>query len=242
MNFLLLCSSLLISSSLALPTFPLDWTADEKDTVLLNQGGVDEGDAICCPKGSNCKVQLANSAGTTYFDYTHNRTRSETGDGGAIISLFGDVGKEFQVDYNMTCQAYCPLEFDDLQPFGIDDSAKSAGTITVDGKTYTGYSWKEYLFPKLHLGVMETDTLYVDESGATAVPFQQVVGITPLGHPLGQENTTWANFVAGTPDAKLFDFDYKDCPEANNCNQDNLRRARRKLKFFKTLMRHGDAA
>jgi len=241
MQFLLAaCSTLMLSTALALPTFPLDWTADELQTIALNQGGVDKGDEVCCEKGSNCKVQLAVGGGTIHFDYTHNRTRSDNGDGTAIISLFGKVGKEFQVDANMTCQSFCPLQFDDLSPFGVDDTAQSIGDITVDGKTYTGYQWKEYILPKLHLGVMEVLTLYVDESGKTAVPFMQVEDLTPLGQHLGQENTTWANFQAGTPDPKLFDFDYKDCPRSPNCNQDNLRKARRKLRFFKTLVFHGD--
>lgn len=203
------------------PDLPQQWIATQIDDIAINQGGVQIGENLCCPHDSpNCKIQAAHQTETFHFDFPNNRTRSgDIGQEGAIVSLFGKVGKEIQVSSNNTCKEYCPLP-EGLDPFGVDKDAKYIGRTTFQGKDVDQWNWVEYIIPKFHLGKLQETNFFVS-TDSTPVPVQENDIIEPFGQRLGMENQTWSNFKAGPPPAAAFKVSGIDsCPMSPNCNSD----------------------
>jgi hypothetical protein len=208
--------------SLYIPQISNDWTAFETDWIAITQGDftVDANNNYACDEFSQvgCKVQTQADAGLNYMDYTNNRTRFEAG-GQAIVSIYiadGGGGNEYLVDSNNTCQSYCPLEWGEyLYPtFSIPADAKDEGSVVVNNKTYEKWTYADMVLK----WQMDTVELLIDEKGN---PYNVVEVLTPFNIPLGTAYSTYTNFVAGTPDAALFDVNGIDsCPLDENCQED----------------------
>merc|ERR1719445_135861 len=167
----------------------------------------------------NCQIQIQAESGKHYFDYTHNRTRYDYDDGSIIVSDYM-LGKEMSVvvteQGTFACDQYCPLEFD-LEPLSIPDDAKDQGSIKVANMTYEKWTWKEVI---LKVIVMEKVQMLVDQTQSPPIPFTQNEELTPFGQDVGTSNTTYTDFVAGTPDPLLFKVEnVSTCPMSPNCDQ-----------------------
>ena len=209
------------------PTFPNDWSAHETAHLVINQGGVEDGQGnICCAHAviGECQVQAEYQRGQKYFDYTNKRTRFEDDVSGEIIVNDYKTNKEMSVVHNATlgydvCTEYCPLQ-DELDPFGIDPDAKDLGPDTdpVTGKSGEHYHWADVILKIIQMSHTE---FYADISAGAdkALPIAQSEHITPFGGPeIGSSNNTWDNFTAGTQPAEKFDIHGVDtCPESPNC-------------------------
>lgn len=204
------------------PTLPQQWIAMQVDDIAINQGGVEVDGNMCCPHdAAQCKIQEAHQAELFHFDYPNNRTRSgDVGEDHAIVSLFGDIGKECLVSPNNTCLSYCPLP-GGLDPFGIDKDAQYVGSTTFQGKAVDEWTWTEYIVPKLHIGKIQQTNFFVSKD-AVPVPVQENDIIEPFGQRLGVENQTWSQFKAGPPPEVAFKvLGLASCPMSPNCNEDN---------------------
>jgi len=217
-----------------IPVLPTDYTTDERDSVIIAQGPVQTiGGDQCCGFTDNCQVQQEFEFGKAYVDYTNQRTRF-----GDIVSLYGNVNKQMQVDANNTCQQYCPLD-DGLMPLSLPNTTIDMGSVEIDGKTYQHYQYKDTI-----LGVVTMDVvdMYVDMSDPSKpVPYLQHMLLTPFGGPpLGNSNVTWTNWNTGEPEPSVFDVNGIDsCKEASGCNDNAVfRRARLLNKSPMSLLRN----
>jgi len=224
-----------------LPTFPLDFSTDQSDIMVVHQGQYSvEGSSYCCTAGDSCEVQYQSQIGSNYVWYTHNKTRFDSTGGQAqtIVNDF-NIGKEMLV-VNGTCSEYCPIE-GGLFPFNLEGlNATYNGTTTVNGKTVQHWTWDQVAFGVI---VMQTTDFYCEiGSDGKATPVQQVDHLTPFGQPIGQQTQTWTNWVSGSPNAKLFDVaGVADCPESQKCgNNQNAARAMNRLRnrMYKTWLRY----
>ena len=146
---LLLSAAMFGASSAQLPpvpTFPAAWDADEASDLLVSQGaipmtGASGENLLCCSEADACQVQVQAQAGHKYFDLAHNRSRF--GD----VVVFYNLQKEVQVDASMACTAYCPLEGETMEPFGLptasDEKPTYEGTAMIAGKECEHWQWKE---------------------------------------------------------------------------------------------------
>lgn len=206
----------------AVPTFPLNWMSLISDAVVLNQGGtVNPDGSICCdPTSPGCKIQTEFQAGMQYFAFTKNLTAFKAADNSGIVTDF-NAGKEYEVDSNGNCQAYCPIPADDnvLYPFGIDPNATNLGSAPC-GK-YTCVKWETVdSIPILNITMEVTDD-YVTTIGGAPAPVWEIDHIEPLGEQIGDENTTWYSW--SDMDGKQFPANAflvngaASCPMDNNC-------------------------
>jgi hypothetical protein len=224
-------------SALAAPTkpsFPQQWTASQVDDIAINQGGVEIDGNLCCTHDSaNCKIQAAHQVEVFHFDFPNNRTRSgDIGEDGAIVSVYGNGGKEMLVSSNNTCQQYCPLPYD-LDKFEIDDSAEYVGSTTFQGQAADLWHWAEYIVPKLHLGKLQETNFFVSKD-STPLPLQEMDIIEPFGQRLGVENQTWPQFTPGAPPAAAFKVYGADtCPMSPNCNDNSRQKHRKRARDLK---------
>jgi len=220
-----------------IPVLPTDYTTDERDSIIIAQGPVQTiGTDKCCGFTDNCQVQQEFEYGKAYVDYTNQRTRF-----GNIVSLYGNVMKQMQVDSNNTCQEYCPLD-DGLMPLALPNNTIDMGSVVIDGKTYQHYQYKDTI-----LGVVTMDIvdMYVDMSDPSKpVPYQQHMVLTPFGGaPIGDSNSTWSNWDSGKPDPSVFDVNGIDsCKEASGCNNNAHQRVRLLNKSYKTFLRYHTGA
>jgi hypothetical protein len=220
----------------AKPTFPQQWTANQIDDVAINQGGEVIDGNICCPHDAEqCKIQELHQTALFHFDFPNNRTRSgDVGVEGAIVSLFGTVGKELEVSANNTCKEYCPLP-ESLDPFSLDKDAKYLGSTTFQGKDADEWTWTEYIIPKLHLGKLQQTNFYVSKD-SPPLPLQESDIIEPFGQHLGVQNQTWSQFKAGPPPDVAFAVHGIDkCPMSPNCNAQNRVAHRQRARDMKNL-------
>jgi len=215
-----------------LPNFPLDWTANEEDFMVVYQGDYTMSNGAYCCGDTSCEVQTQYQSGMNYFDYTHNRTRFDDPVNGDIVSLFYPVYKEMLVDNTNTCQAYCPIE-EDLDPYSLDTNSTYQGQKSINGKMYDDWQYKD-----LEFGIVfETSDVYVDPS--SQLPYQEVDVLTPFGQNLGMETSTYHTFTPGTPDPSHFAVKNVDsCPESSNCGDSARQAARRRWGMWKTWMRY----
>jgi hypothetical protein len=192
------------------------------DAIAINQGGsVNPDGSICCdPTAPECKIQTAFEAGNQYFAYTKNLTAMLSASGAGVVTDWS-VGKEYQVDSNHNCQAYCPLPTDDnvLFPFAIDPNATNAGSVQCGQFTCTEWITTEVI-PILNITMEATDDYVTTINGAPA-PVWEVDIIEPLGEQIGNENTTWFNWK--DMDGKTFPANVftvngaASCPMSNQC-------------------------
>jgi len=215
---LFVVSSLIAVAVAAPPQLPLDWSAEEVSALVIASGTTTVGDNICCAAdAANCKVQIQGSEGMHYFDFTHNRTRMDSG-GQSIVSDY--ILKKELLVVGGVCQEYCPIQ-DELEPFDIDPKARNLGPREVDGKQTTMWRHRETI---LGIITMEIDDIYVD---ADETPIMEHESITPFGQHLGDSNTTWTNFKGGPQDASLFVVaNVTDCKISQNCGS-NARQVKR---------------
>lgn len=222
------------------PQFPTDWSAHETAAMIINQGGKDDGNGnICCINGApgQCQIQSQYISGQKYFDYSNNRTRLEDPINGYFVDDY-KAGKSYEVyPSNNTCKSFCPLEEDELLPFGIDDDAKDKGSVVVDGKTLEHYQWHDVILKIIR---MSTTDFYCDQSGSVAIPVSQTEHLTPFGGAeIGQQNNTWTNFVAGKQPAEKFNIANADeCPEDPQCGNNVRQLHRLASRQFKTFMKY----
>lgn len=210
--------SLFLPLTLGLPVFPKDWTAIESQDLVVHQGAYTiVGNTMCCPLNDNCQVQTQFQSGKHSFDYTHNRTRYDYDTGEIIVNDYV-IGKEMEVqatsEGTFACVEYCPLQFD-LEPLSVDKSAKDEGSVKIGNKTYEKWTWKDII---LKVIVMETIEMLVDQSTTPNIPFVENEELTPFGQDIGTSNTTYSDFVVGTPDPMLFKVaNVSSCPMSPNC-------------------------
>lgn len=221
--------ALCAAAAIAAPTFPLDWTAITTDSVQINQGGVVNPDgSVCCPATSpECKVQTAYELGKNYFAFSKNLSATKNPDNSGIVVDF-TAGKEYQVEADGTCQAYCPLPHraDVMFPLEIDDNATLVNQNVPCGD-YTCSQWQHTIvIPILNI-TMEADDFWVrpDATNGKSAPVWFVEYIEPLGEQIGQENTTYMQFQdmdGKTFPANAFTVKGADsCPQAQQCQGDD---------------------
>ena len=93
------------NTNTTLPTFPNDWSAEEKAHLVINQGGKPDADGnLCCAHAvvGECQVQSEYQHGQKYFDYSNKRTRFEDSVSGEITVNDYKKNKEMLVVYNST--------------------------------------------------------------------------------------------------------------------------------------------
>jgi len=233
MRFLIaLC---LLGAVAALPTFPNDWSAGESAFLIVYQGDFKVSNAMyCCPDPSNCQIQTQAFAGKHYFDYTHNRTRFDYTDPTETIVNDYALGMEMEVDENLVCVEYCPLD-DDLSPYSIDPAAKDNGAVVISGKKYENWTWQETIFDII---VMESIAVLVDQSTTPATPFYERDELTPFGQDLGYEEVQYSNFKGGAQDPKLFAVTGQaTCEMSPNCGNLKRQHVRLRDRAHKTYLR-----
>jgi len=239
----IICVGLLLIVSVAfaaLPTFPNDWTANEADTILLIQGDYSQGgNGYCCAIQSNCQVQTEFQNGMNYFDYTHNRTRFDDMIANqVIVSFFGDIQKECLV-VNGTCQEYCPLEGEVLEPGFLDPNSTDLGpqNCTAAGGQCELYEWKETAFGIIVMEICDVTVNQTDPNNA--IPVREIDTLTPFGQFIGYGTSNWNNFVPGTPDPSLFQVKGIDtCPQSPNCDDSARNMNRIRYKLWKTFAKY----
>jgi len=215
------------------PVFPLDWTSVEEDFLIVYQGNyVQQGNLYCCGD-DNCEIQTEYQSGHNYFDFTNNRTRFDDPVQGSIVSLFYPTYKEMAVDGTDTCTSYCPIE-DDLTPYAIDPNATDEGKVTIGNVTTELWQFKQTIGGII---VMEIDNIYVVQS--TGLPALEVDQITPFGQPIGEETTTYTEFIPGTPDPSHFNIkNVASCPLDANCGDDRRQHHRLRSGARKTWLHY----
>lgn len=196
------------------------------DSIVLNQGGnVNPDGSICCePMAPECKVQTGYEIGQQYFSFTQNLTAMKNPDNSGIVTDY-NAGKEYQVDGEGNCQAYCPLgrEESELFPFGIDPNATDLGPVPCGDNNCTHYSEREFI-PILNI-TMEVTDFYITTVGGAPAPSYIVDHIEPFGEQIGDENTTFAQWQ--DMDGKAFPasvFTVKgaaSCPMSQQCQGDD---------------------
>jgi hypothetical protein len=138
-----------VASAATLPIFPDDWSAIVDSDILLNQGGVTQGDYVCCDPEvvGQCKVQAENIQAQQCFSWTNNATRMD-GNGQVIVDFYAPIWKEVLVDpATMVCQSWCPIdrseaEFDRI---ALGKKASDMGSAHVQGTDCELYWWEEWL-------------------------------------------------------------------------------------------------
>jgi hypothetical protein len=207
-------------ASAAVPTFPNDWTAITTSHVVVNQGGTinSDGSVSCAAQAPECKVQTGFQAARQYYDVTNQRMKMAAPDNSGIVYDF-KAGKVYQVTSTGTCQGYCPIpkNQDQLFPIGINPNATSQGSAVgnqyCDGQNPC-VDWRFEQKPLFNI-TFETDDFYVTTVNGKSVPITLFENLTPFGMPLGFQSQTWAQFVAGTPPASVFNVvNATSCPEA----------------------------
>jgi hypothetical protein len=225
--------TLLVSAFAAIPVFPNDWSDMEQDEMVINQGGTvspDQSQVCCAAQSPGCKVQTQFSVGPTYVDVTGNRTRSDqAGASNTIISDY-TLQMEMSVDLaTMTCQEFCPMQGATLSPYQIDPSAVNIGAKIVQGRSCTGWQWKDTILNSI---VMQINTIFVDDE--TGFPVYENDQLTPFGQAIGFESTTYLKFTPGRPAASLFAVKgTSNCPQSQNCgqNQNQNKEALQKMRL-----------
>lgn len=204
----------------AQPTFPNNWSSDQTSGIAINQGGVKNPDgSICCPAESpECKVQTAFQAGIQYTWFDGNFSAFRGPDGNGIVTDF-TAQKEYSVTGDGTCQAYCPLQGQTMQPgIGIGPNATSMGKVNYNGRMLNLYQSVQKV-PIFNI-TMATINFYVDESGSSPVPVAIIQIIEPLGHQLGAQNQTFVTFTPGVPAKSHFLVKgAATCKMSKGCNQ-----------------------
>jgi hypothetical protein len=225
-----------VASAATLPVFPDDWSAIVDSDILLNQGGVTQGDYVCCDPEvvGQCKVQAENIQAQQYFSWTNNATRMD-GNGQVIVDFYAPVWKEVLVDpATMACQSWCPIdqseaEFDRM---ALGKKASDMGPAHVQGVDCELYWWEEWLL----IIPMESINMYLIPAAAGekyATPVREEDTLTPFGQYLGTENTTYSQFKAGPLDPKLFAVTGMDtCKQDPQCGKQNS------LRMFNRLRNH----
>jgi len=214
------------------PKFPNDWTANEELDLIVFQGDYKiSGEDWCCNRASNCQVQTEYEKGVHYFDYSHNRTRFDDSVSGQVVVNDYKIQKSMLV-VNQACKEYCPMQGERLEPGFLDKNATDLGKVVIKGQTLEKWQWKETIFGII---VMETDTVYVDQSTDPAVPVMEHDDLTPFGQHIGGVDQTWANFKPGTPDPSLFIVNNVDhCPMSQNCGNQKFQMRRLAERQVKT--------
>ena len=207
--------------------WPKDWSALESAIMVINQGGVQQGDEFCCESGleGQCQVQLQSAGGQRYMDYTNQRTRIEDPVNGIEVDDY-KAHKAMMVVHNGThdvCQNYCPIDPDDTLDGGsayfLDPNATDLGAATFMGEACEEWQWKDTIFGVV---TMQINNFYADKTidPKFVRPLAQVSLLTPFGGaPIGSSNMTWTGFKQGPQPASKFDIAGVDtCPEAQGCN------------------------
>jgi len=227
---LLLGAVAVAATSKPIPQFPLDWTANEEDFMVVFQGQYIQTQGMYCCGDVSCEVQTEYQSGIDYFDYTHSRTRFDDPANGDIVSLFNPIYKEMLVDGTNTCKTYCPIQ-DDLEPYAIDPNATYVGQKVIDNKTLDDWNFDDKEFGI----VFEISDVYVDPS--TELPYKEIDQLTPFGQHIGDETSTFHSFTPGTPDPAKFAVKGVDtCPLDPNCGNSYRQFVRRRWKLHKTWM------
>jgi len=189
---------------------------------------------VCCPDGSNCAVQFQTVAEHGYVDGSNNRTRWE--EPGSVIVYLYDLQKELSVGSDGSCLEFCPLYGDVLDASFVDSTAKLVGTELIDGVFYNKWQWKDTIFGII---VMDTITVWVDESQTPPVPFKAYTDLTPFGQELGYFQTQYSQLKFGQQDPALFNITGVDsCPESPNCDSDSTQATRLRAGVYRTWAHH----
>merc|ERR1719506_522023 len=112
------------------------------------------------------------------------------------------------------CAQYCPLDGEFVSMIAIGDGGADpvldlgAESVTQQGpaaetKTCERYQWTETLFKTIP---MERTDFWVDQSGASPLPFYSSSVIEPFGSKVGTENSSFFQFTPGDV-SEFFDID-----------------------------------
>jgi len=199
---------------------------------------------ICCTEDQpGCQVQLQQSKGTRYWDYTNQRTRLEDGFTGAILIDDYSVHKTYSVTSSggvETCKEYCPIDVNDTMraydPFNPFDPIKDLGSTTIDGKKAEHYQWAEKI---LHIITMSVTDFYADISDKQhAVPLFMSETIEPMGRQIGKNNRSWTNSTYTAVPAAKFNVQGVDaCPMAKKCGSHEAQMNSLRSRNYYTLLR-----
>ncbi|KAA0170847.1 hypothetical protein FNF28_01120 [Cafeteria roenbergensis] len=225
-NMRSIIAALCVAAAVAVPTFPLDWQAITTDSILLNQGGsVNPDGSVCCSANApQCKIQTAFQMARQYFAYSKNLTAMKNPDNSGVITDYS-VGKEYQVDGQGNCQAYCPLpnRGNELFPFAIDPNATLVGSTQCGAQTCQHWRFVEVI-PILNITMEETDSFVATVNGAPA-PVYITQHIEPLGEQIGDENQTfsqWQDMDGKTFAPSVFTVvGAASCPMSQQCQGDD---------------------
>lgn len=180
----------------------------------------------------DCQVQIQNQAGQFYMGFSVNATAMVFGDGTSVVSLFATTadwpyGVEMDVSAGMECVDYCPNEFP-LEPYNVLNYTDK-GPVNINGTVTEQWQQIQCLGEHCYLNItVEIDNIFVDQADfANAFPVVENLLLTPFNEYLGTVNTTFTNWISGTPNTKYFNVSgVASCPQANNCNSNVRQMAR----------------
>jgi len=225
------------SADPAPPTFPDGFSCYEVDQLLQFQGDYStNGGNICCPLDSAaCQVEVQGQSGLNSFDYVGNRTRWDDDSGQIIIDNFATQMEMLVVanGSSWACQAYCSLEGESLDPFGLGDNSSYIGQKVVNGETCDDWEWKETILGVITMEI--SDMFVTTDSSGNSIPVQEIDQLTPFGQAIGTMTSSWSKWNPVTPDPSLFDVTgVIGCPMGSNCGDDARQLKRLRNKQFKT--------
>jgi len=235
------------------PVFAKDFYTGSQDNVALVQGGyfIEGGGCCSATKSSNCKIQAISMGSDVREQGSMNRTRSDSAQGSIVTDFVakkqmavvpaGTPGAPNSTTHKWVCAAFCPTDGDFASSATIGDG-KTTGkdrpkdlgkelvrqpkAIGGNAKTCEHWAWTETIFGLLP---MDSNDMFVDNSGASPAPWFSASRITPFGGAcIAQENTSFVGFtpVDWTKDKDgYFDLDpdtVTSCaPNPQGCGQNN---------------------
>jgi hypothetical protein len=206
------------------PTFSSDFVALISQHVVVNQGGVanNDGSVTCPAQAPECKVQTEFQASRNYYSVTAQKQKIAAADNSGIIVDY-KANKEYQVDSNNVCQAYCPIPKNQqgaLTPLSLDPNSTYIGA--VNGPLCAGGTCQFWQANQTQFDIVfQTDNFYIQPNGTEYIPVTFNSLLTPFGIPMGYQTQVFYNFAPGC-DAKVFDMgNATSCPMSNQCSSGN---------------------
>ena len=214
------------------PTVSADYTANVEVYQLAKAGQVTETPAeLCCEPTAlgQCEVMLMHSHGLQYRDGTNHRVRSEDSISG--LTMIDNMHDHTAILVNViggveTCQEWCPLnpseQLGNYTPWANRNTGfpfLDHGQTTIGHQTAEHYSWQEGL---VKVGVFTQYEFYADISISPGSAKPLLLRSTDfLEGTLGMDiNTTYTDFVSGTPPASKFNIakgPTEGCPQSKSC-------------------------
>jgi hypothetical protein len=221
------------------PLLPTDWQGvicgealQQHTAFKIPDGG------LCCPHGHNCAVQYTYQCNMWYYDYSHNRTRLDTGDGTYTLEFY-DQNTLYNVGSDGVCVSQCPIQNND----NIEAEFFAGGGLPLtysglqefEGKVYQSWSWQETVFGE----VLVSSVGYYDTSSTPYTPVAEIDDATFAGGVI--TTSRFHQIQWGQPDPNLFTCKGCDstCEVADQCqdpgNAMKRQRSMRNMKFSRAF-------